>query len=175
MEKTKVTWNCLIWRENWSKMFFEIFDHFLIFFWQVWEGGRSALRGSPRSRALDRLHEATPLWSLVAMVAWVGEGPICLSRDVAQVLPWHDQLEDWEYHRASPYFQVESCWASGLQEFSTNFARYPSNTQSVERLVKQTSRAAHAVAGYQARYDFLRVSVMSREFLLGLRFWFFFA
>ena len=26
MKKNKVAWKCLIWRENWSKIFFEIFD-----------------------------------------------------------------------------------------------------------------------------------------------------
>ena len=41
--------------------------------------------------------------------------------------------------------------------------RYPLNTQSVERLVKQNSRAASSVAGYQARDGFLRASAMSRQ------------
>ena len=36
--------------------------------------------------------------------------------------------------------------------------RYPAHTQSVERLVKQTSRAAAHVAGYPARDGFLRAS-----------------
>ena len=43
--------------------------------------------------------------------------------------------------------------------------RYPSNTQSVERLVKQVSRAASSVAGYEARDGFLRASATSRQLL----------
>ena len=43
--------------------------------------------------------------------------------------------------------------------------RYPSNTQSVERLVKQTFRAASSVAGFAARGGFLRASATSRQLL----------
>ena len=43
--------------------------------------------------------------------------------------------------------------------------RYSSNTQSVERLVKQTSRAASSVAGFEARDGFLRASATSRILL----------
>ena len=42
---------------------------------------------------------------------------------------------------------------------------FPCHTQSVERLVKQTSRASAAVAGYSSRDGFLRASAVSREML----------
>ena len=42
-----------------------------------------------------------------------------------------------------------------LKDSPLNLPRYPSNTQSVERLVKQTSRAASSVAGFDARDRFL--------------------
>ena len=43
--------------------------------------------------------------------------------------------------------------------------KYPAHIQSVERLVKQTSRAALSVAGYPARDGFLRASAKSRELM----------
>ena len=43
--------------------------------------------------------------------------------------------------------------------------KYPAHTQSVERLVRQTSRAAAHVAGYSARDGFLRASAKSRELM----------
>ena len=43
--------------------------------------------------------------------------------------------------------------------------RFPSNTKSVERLVKQASRAASSVAGFDARDGFLRASTTSCELL----------
>ena len=43
--------------------------------------------------------------------------------------------------------------------------KYPAHTQSVERLVKQTTRAAETVAGYSARDGFLRASAKSREIM----------
>ena len=46
-----------------------------------------------------------------------------------------------------------------------NMPRYPAHTQSVERLVKQTSRAASSVAGYSARDGFLRASAKSTELM----------
>ena len=42
---------------------------------------------------------------------------------------------------------------------------YPAHTQSVERLVKQTSRASASVAGYNSRDGLLRSSETSRELL----------
>ena len=53
----------------------------------------------------------------------------------------------------------------GLKKEPLALPRYPSNTQSVERLVKQTSRAASSVAGFEARDGFLRASATSRELL----------
>ena len=72
--RKKVAWNCLIWRKNWSKKFFEMFDNFFFFLtsmggWPQRTTGKPALTRVPRAGALDRLHGATPLWSLVAMVA----------------------------------------------------------------------------------------------------------
>ena len=52
-----------------------------------------------------------------------------------------------------------------LKDSPLNLPRYPSNTQSVERLVKQTSRAASSVAGFDARDGFLRASATSRMLL----------
>ena len=52
-----------------------------------------------------------------------------------------------------------------LKKSPLTLLRYPSNTQSVERLVKQTSRAASSVAGYEARDGFLRASATSRQLL----------
>ena len=73
MENTKVARNCLKWRENCSKMFLEIVDYFY-FLWQVWEGGRSALgeavaHALPARRGARSTPRATPLWSLLALVA----------------------------------------------------------------------------------------------------------
>lgn len=52
-----------------------------------------------------------------------------------------------------------------LKDSPLTLPRYPSNTQSVERLVKQTSRAASSVAGFEARDGFLRASATSRMLL----------
>ena len=52
-----------------------------------------------------------------------------------------------------------------LKDTPLSLPHYPSNTQSVERLVKQTTRAASLVAGHEARDGFLRASAMSRQLL----------
>ena len=52
-----------------------------------------------------------------------------------------------------------------LRSAPLTLSRYPSHTQSVERLVKQTTRAAETVAGYSARDGFLRASAKSREMM----------
>ena len=52
-----------------------------------------------------------------------------------------------------------------LKHSPLSVPRYPSNTQSVERLVKQVSRAASSVAGFEARDGFLRASATSRQLL----------
>ena len=52
-----------------------------------------------------------------------------------------------------------------LKYSTLSLPSYPAHTQSVERLVKQTTRAAESVAGYSARVGFLRVSSKSREMM----------
>ena len=54
---------------------------------------------------------------------------------------------------------------SAFKSAPLTLPRYPAHTQSVERLVKQTSRAADSVAGYSARDGFLRASAKSREMM----------
>ena len=54
---------------------------------------------------------------------------------------------------------------SGFKSAPLTLPGYPAHTQSVERLVKQTSRAADTVAGYSARDGFLRASAKSREMM----------
>ena len=52
-----------------------------------------------------------------------------------------------------------------LKYTALSLPSYPAHTQSVERLVKQTTRAAESVAGYSARDGFLRASSKSREMM----------
>ena len=75
---------------------------------------------------------------------------------------------DWKTENVSePILTVKMSQAEllAVKDSPLVLPRYPSNTQSVERLVKQTSRAASSVAGYQARDGFLRASAMSRQLL----------
>ena len=60
---------------------------------------------------------------------------------------------------------LSSIELSGFKSTPLTLPGYPAHTQSVERLVKQTSRAADSVAGYSARDGFLRASAKSREMM----------
>ena len=60
---------------------------------------------------------------------------------------------------------LSSAELSTLKSAPIILPRYPAHTQSVERLVKQTTRDAETVAGYSARDGFLRASALSRNLM----------
>lgn len=75
---------------------------------------------------------------------------------------------DWKIEKIyEPVITVKMGKAEllALKDSPLTLPRYPSNTQSVERLVAQTSRAAAAVAGFHARDGFLRASSKSRNLM----------
>ena len=80
----------------------------------------------------------------------------------------YTEMIDWKKEKIyEPVLTVKLSRAEllDLKDSPLILPRYPSNTQSVERLVSQTSRAASAVAGFHARDGFLRASTTSRELL----------
>jgi hypothetical protein len=60
---------------------------------------------------------------------------------------------------------LSSAELSTLKSAPLTLPSYPAHTQSVERLVKQTTRAAESVPGYSSRDGFLRASAKSREMM----------
>ena len=80
----------------------------------------------------------------------------------------YSEMIDWKTEQISePVLTVKMTKHEllSLKDSPLELPRYPSNTQSVERLVKQTTRAASSVAGFQARDGFLRASATSRALL----------
>ena len=80
----------------------------------------------------------------------------------------YTELIDWETETLYEPSLTTSMTVSQLRELQhspLSLPSYPAHTQSVERLVKQASRAASAVAGYSARDGFLRASAKSREMM----------
>ena len=80
----------------------------------------------------------------------------------------YTEMIDWKLeavHEPSLTTSLSSDELSAIKSTPLTLPRYPYHTQSVERLVKQTTRAAGAVAGYSARDGFLRASAKSRELM----------
>ena len=80
----------------------------------------------------------------------------------------YTEMIDWKLeavHEPSLTTSLSSTELSSLKSSPLTLPRYPGHTQSVERLVKQTTRAAGTVAGYSARDGFLRASAKSRELM----------
>jgi hypothetical protein len=80
----------------------------------------------------------------------------------------YSEMIDWKKEALYEPAITTSLTATELRDLKSAplmLPRYPAHTQSVERLVKQTSRAAAHVAGYAARDGFLRASAKSRELM----------
>ena len=80
----------------------------------------------------------------------------------------YTEMIDWAaetVHEPTLTTSLSSAELSSIKSSPLALPKYPGNTQSVERLVKQTTRAADTVAGYSARDGFLRASAKSREMM----------
>ena len=78
------------------------------------------------------------------------------------------EIIDWKKEALYEPAVTTSLTALELRDLmlvSLMLTRYSAHTLSVERLVKQTSKAAAHVAGYAARDGFLRASAKSREIM----------
>ena len=77
----------------------------------------------------------------------------------------YTEMIDWAaetVHEPTLTTSLSSVELSNIKSSPLTLHKYPAHTQSVERLVKQTTRAADTVAGYSARDGFLRASAKSR-------------
>ena len=80
----------------------------------------------------------------------------------------YTEMIDWAaetVHEPTLTTSLSSAELSSIKSSPLALPKYPGNTQSVEWLVKQTTRAADTVAGYSARDGFLRASAKSREMM----------
>ena len=90
----------------------------------------------------------------------------------APVLKFNDksytEMIDWKretVYEPVPTVKMSKSELLSLNKSSLSLPKYPSNTQSVERFVKQISRAASSVAVYEATDGFLRASATFRQLL----------